>query len=438
MTTPIGAPAAGAPSAPVATGAGLALLMLGIINLFNYMDRVLFSVLLEPIKHEMGFSDARMGLLGGFAFALFYAVFGLAMGRLADRSNRVRIIAVSLALWSLATAACGLARGFPSLFAARMSVGIGEAGCVPSAHALIGDLFPPERRAWAVSVFTGIGSLGSMIGLVLAAALVADHGWRQVFFYFGIPGLILAIVTPLVMREPPRGRFDGPPANVAAPGLKTALRQLFANPAVPHLLIAIPFFYVTVGLSTWIPAFFQRAHGVTIAEFGRSGGVALGLGVLIGTFAGGWLVNRLMRRHRAWEFRLPALSALASVPLFAATFLIDDTNLAYGLLFLGFLVSGLGMGPAMSCMQVAAGPHVRATAVALMVFATAIVSYGGGPALIGLISDLALAHGLAGDAATALRIALILGLIPPLASGLFFQAALIRQRRITPALRARS
>lgn len=255
----------------IAQGAGLALALLGLINLFNYMGRVLFSVLLEPIKAELGFSDARMG-------------------RLADRTNRVRVIAVSLALWSLATSACGLARSFIGLFAARMTVGVGEAGCVPSAHSLIGDLFPPERRAWAVSVFTGIGSLGSMIGLVVSA------------------------------------------------------------------------------------------------------------------------------------------------PLFAATFLVGDTGLAYGLLFLAFLVSGLGMGPSISCMQVVAGPHIRATAIAFMVFATSIISYGGAPALVGLISDLALAHGLATDAGASLRLALIVTLLPPLISGLFFQAALNRRRRIDSEL----
>ncbi|WP_298644335.1 MFS transporter [uncultured Tistrella sp.] len=417
----------------IAQGAGLALALLGLINLFNYMDRVLFSVLLEPIKAELGFSDARMGLLGGFAFALFYAVFGLAMGRLADRTNRVRVIAVSLALWSLATAACGLARSFIGLFAARMTVGVGEAGCVPSAHSLIGDLFPPERRAWAVSVFTGIGSLGSMIGLVVAAALVAEHGWRMVFFYFGLPGLALALVIPLVLREPPRGRFDRGGAT-RPPALKPALADLLGSAAVIHLLIAIPFYYVTVGLATWIPAFFQRVHGVGIADFGRSGGLALGLGVLIGTFAGGWLANRLIRRARSWEFRLPALAGLVSAPLFAATFLVGDTGLAYGLLFLAFLVSGLGMGPSMSCMQVVAGPHVRATAIAFMVFATSIISYGGAPALVGLISDLALAHGLATDGGASLRLALIVTLLPPLISGLFFQAALNRRRRIDPEL----
>jgi MFS family permease len=419
---------------PIAQGAGLALALLGLINLFNYMDRVLFSVLLEPIKVEMGFSDARMGLLGGFAFALFYAVFGLAMGRLADRTNRVRVIAVSLALWSLATAACGLARSFLGLFAARMTVGVGEAGCVPSAHSLIGDLFPPERRAWAVSVFTGIGSLGSMIGLVVAGALVAEHGWRMVFLYFGLPGLVLALIVPLVLREPPRGRFDRTGAAGQPPALKPALAELLGSAAVVHLLIAIPFFYVTVGLATWIPAFFQRVHGVGVAEFGRSGGLALGLGVLIGTFAGGWLANRLIRRARSWEFRLPALAGLVCAPLFAATFLVADTRLAYGLLFLAFLVSGLGMGPSMSCMQVVAGPHVRATAIAFMVFATSIISYGGAPALVGLISDLALAHGLATDGGASLRLALIVTLLPPLVSGLFFQAALNRRRRIDPEL----
>jgi predicted MFS family arabinose efflux permease len=327
-----------------------------------------------------------LGVLGGFSFALFYAVFGLLIGRLADKYNRVWIMTGSLALWSLASAACGLAKNFGGLFLARMGVGVGEAGCVPAGHSLIGDYFPPRKRALAVSLFTGVGTIGSLVGLVFGAALAEIYGWRTVFVIFGLPGLAFALLLRLLLREPQRGRFDKvhqqPPQKFFA-----ALSRLLSRSTARHLLIGIPLYYVGVGASVWIPSYFLRAHGITIGEFGATGGLALGLGTVLGTFGGGYLVNWLMRYERRWEFWWPTLASLISVPLLALAYSLAATNLAYIFLFAGTLAMASGIGASMSCLQVVAEPALRAMAVGLMLLGTSLIGYGAGPVLVGMLSD---------------------------------------------------
>lgn len=399
-------------------GAYLTLFLLGGVNLFNFMDRILFSVMVEPIKAELQFSDTQLGLLGGFAFSLFYGVVGLFIGRLADTRNRVRIVTVALVLWSIASALSGLARNFVQMFLARAAIGIGESGCVPSAHSLIGDTFPPERRSLAISIFTGTGTVGTLVGLIVGGILVEAHGWRMTFVYFGIAGVLFAPVAYLLLKEPPRGAFDTVQGEQEDWG--SAIRLLMGRRTVRRLILGIPLLFVLVGVATWIPAFFHRVHGVSTAEFGRAGGASLGLGILFGTFAGGFIANALVARNRLWEFWWPALTALASIPLLALLYTSDDLTMAYVYVALAFFVASTGFGPGMASMQVVAESTVRGTLVAIMLFATSLISYGAAPAFIGYLSDVFIAYGASESDGASLRSAMLAALVFPVLCAVMF------------------
>lgn len=412
----------GEPSSGTTSNAYVVLFFLGGVNLFNLMDRILFSVMLEPIKLDLELSDTQMGLLGGLAFSLFYGIFGLVIGRLADTRNRTQIIVLALVLWSAASAVCGLARNFFQMFLARAATGVGESGCVPAAHSLIGDYFPPNRRSLAISIFTGTGTLGTVVGLVLGGILVEAVGWRMTFVYFGVAGVVFAPIALLMLREPPRGRFDAAPD--MQPNWRGAVTMLLKRQTVRRLLLGLPLLFVIVGVATWIPAFFQRVHGVSSAEFGQTGGAGLGLGILFGTFAGGFIANALIARNRLWEFWWPALTCLVSAPLLAIAYTSGNLQMAYVAVTAAFFVAATGFGPGMACMQVVAEPPVRGTLVAMMVFATSLISYGAAPAAIGILSDVLIAGGAGEASGGSLRTALLAALVlPVLASAVFYTAS---------------
>jgi MFS family permease len=403
------------------------LVILSLINLFNFMDRVLFSVLLEPIKLELSLTDSQMGLIGGVAFGILYGVVGIAAGRLADTRNRVTVLAGALALWSAASALCGQAQSFAQMFAARGAVGVGVSGCSPSAHSLIGDYFPPERRSLALSIFTGIGTAGTMIGLVLGGLLLEAYGWRASFVVFGIAGMLFAPVAWLLLKEPPRGAFETNSLPAGAWG--QSIRVLLGRPTVRNLLFGMPMVMAAGGVATWIPAFLQRAHSASAADVGTYGGLSLGLGIVVGTLAGGLIVNALRKRNRLWEFWYPALAAGLSVPLLGGFYLATDTGQAYMLLFLAFFFAGSAFAPALACMLVVSEPAMRGTMVALNVLAASVIAYAAAPAYIGFASDFLIARGFEEATGESLRYALLSSLVLPL----FGVIAFVRASRTAAA-----
>jgi predicted MFS family arabinose efflux permease len=404
-----------------ATGLGnvyFMLVVLSVINLFNFMDRVLFSVLLEPIKQDLGLSDGQMGLLGGVAFGIFYGTVGLLMGRLADTRSRVGVLSVALGIWSAASALSGQATGFMQMFAARAGVGVGVSACSPCAHSLIGDYFPPQRRALAISVFTGIGTAGTMIGLVVGGLLLQSWGWRTAFAVFGLTGLAFAPIAWMLLREPPRGTFE----RASAPGgdWSASVRLLFARPTVRMLLAGMPMVMAAGGIATWIPAYLQRAHSASAGDVATMGGLSLGLGIVIGTLAGGVIVNTLRKRNTLWEFWWPALATGASVPLLAAFYLTSSTEAAYALLFAGFFMAGSAFGPALACMLTVSEPSIRGTMVAMTVLSTSLIAYGIAPGFVGFASDFLIARGYGEANGESLRAALLVSLVLPALGTVFF------------------
>ncbi len=398
-----------------------ALVVLSVINLFNFMDRVLFSVLLEPIKRDLGLSDSQMGLLGGIAFGIFYGLVGLLMGRLADTRSRVGVLSAALAFWSTASALSGQAAGFAQMFAARAGVGVGVSACSPCAHSLIGDYFPPQKRALALSVFTGIGTAGTMIGLVLGGVLLQNYGWRATFAVFGAAGLLFAPVAFMLLREPQRGGLETAAAPAAS--WSASIRTLLARRTVRLLLAGMPMVMAAGGIATWIPAYLVRAHAASAGDVATMGGLSLGLGIVTGTLAGGVIVTALRRRDAMWEFRWPALASAVSVPLFVAFYLTASTELAYVLLFAAFFVAGSSFGPALACMLTVAEPAVRGTMVALAILSSSLIAYGLAPGFIGIASDLLIARGHGEADGESLRIALVASLVLPALGSLFFLLA---------------
>jgi predicted MFS family arabinose efflux permease len=371
---------------PPAASAWYGLALLSLVSFFNYLDRMVLAVLVEPIKRDLDLSDLQMGLVSGLAFALLYATAGIPIARIADRKSRVSLLAICLAVWSGMTALTGAARNFTELFLARMGVGIGEAGCVPAAHSLIGDLFPPERRAFAIGMFQAGGLLGMSIGLMAAGYVAETWGWRVSLMVVGLAGLPLAVLVAFTMREPLR--------SVAAVGTvgesgMVAIKALMARPALVHLVLAISIgAFATYGMATWIPAFFVRIHGLGLAEVGLYGALAGGAAGLLGTVLGGAIMIRLLPRDRRWELWLPMVCYSLAMPLFAAMYLVPSIFSAFLLQAVATVISAAGGTVALSAIQTFAEPNRRATAISIMLMMSSLIGLGLGPVAVGQASDL--------------------------------------------------
>ena len=252
----------------------LCVLTLGYI--FNFIDRQVMTVLLEPIKAEFGATDTLMGLLTGLAFALFYATLGVPMARLADRWSRRNVLAISMAVWSGMTALCATATSFGQLALYRIGVGVGEAGGTPPSQSLLADIFPPAQRSLAQGVLASGTNIAVLVGLFGGALLADAYGWRNVFWIFGVPGVALAVLIRLTVREPVREtrvvEEDG--------SLWSAIQRISALPGFPAIALAVGMTAVSgYGLGVWSPSFMIRVHGLSLVD----AGLYLGL---IGVFGG--------------------------------------------------------------------------------------------------------------------------------------------------------
>jgi predicted MFS family arabinose efflux permease len=422
-----------APYAPTRTQAWVAVAVLFLVNVANYTDRLVLSVVLQPIKLEFGLSDTEMGLLTGAAFALCYALFGLWVARLADRYNRVTIISVSLLVWSAVTALTGFARSFLQLLVARVAVGIGESGAIATGTAIIADLFPLHRRAAPLAVFLAGSSVGITCGLMLGGWLAQQYGWRATFVIVGLPGIGLALLTALLLRDPPRGYSDG---GVPA-GTSTSLRQVLAafvrNTTYVRLVLGASLVsFVLFGVMNWMPAFFIRRFGMTVAEVGTTFGLAIGLGGGLGMLAGGALTNRLVQRDARWLVWMPAVVILLSLPTYELAVFADSSRVAALLLFVANFTSGLAYGPVGTAVVSVVAPAMRATASATSSFVNSVIGIGLAPLLVGVVSD---ALGSARSDAISLQYSLAFCLpVLVLASALFWStAADIRGRLAAPS-----
>ncbi len=375
-----------------ARGRRLALGLLFLVSLFNYMDRYMLAVLLPAIKADLSLSDAQAGLLTGLAFTLFYATLGIPIARLADRHSRRRIITLALGFWSAMTAACGLALGFWQLLLTRVLVGAGEAGASPPSHSLIADLYPATDRARALSIYALGAPVGILIGFALGGWLVAQYSWRAALFVVALPGLLLSLLVWRHLPEPQRGASDGLAVAPEIPALVPTFARLLATPSFRQVSIATGLYTVLwLGVVQWLPSFFTRAFDLGIAEVGAWLAVILSGSQIVGMFCGGLLADRLGRRDLRWYCWLPAVAIALSTPAFIVTFSTGDPRLAYATLCLPFAI-GIVQGPAsFAVVQGVADVSMRATAAALLLLVTNLIGGGIGPWLVGYLSDQAAA-----------------------------------------------
>lgn len=358
---------------------------------FNFIDRTIIATLGQAIKVDLRISDAELGLLQGIAFALFYTALGIPLARLAERVNRVSLIAACLALWSGMTALCGAAANYVQLFLYRMGVGIGEAGCSPPAQSLITDLYPARVRASALAVYSLGIPLGTLFGAVCGGWLADGPGWRWAFVIVGLPGILLAVVFRMVVREPPRGLADGPGIAAAAPhpSFTDVMRRLFRKPSFVHILIGATLIsFVGYGTHAFTQPYFTRAFDLSYTEtgliFGLIGGTSAGLGIL----AGGFLTDWAGRRALAWYAVIPAASALLAAPGYILAYTRETYALAAVCLFIPTLLHYMYLGPSFGVMHNLVAPRMRATATAIFLFVLNLVGLGAGPWVTGLLNDL--------------------------------------------------
>jgi predicted MFS family arabinose efflux permease len=367
------------------------LTLLALLYTLNFLDRQVINILAEAIKRDLGISDTELGLLTGTSFGIFYSVLGIPIARLADRWSRVGIISISLFLWSLLTACSALAQTYAQLFLLRLGVGVGEAGGSPPAQSLISDYFPPSRRATAMAVFTLGVPLGSFLGF-LVGGIVEDHwGWRVAFLVAGAPGLLLALLIRLTLREPHRGAADGIAAGGAGelPPLRRTLASLMERRSYVRLVWGGGFGILIVYISgAWLPAFFIRVHGMSAGEIGTWMAISVGGGGAIGSLAGGWLSDRLRARFARPEIAILAVSTALTCPLLLLTVLSEERPAALAGLFLLNLFAFVWIGPTSATIQRVVPVRARALAVGIQLSLANIFALTLGPPAVGLISDL--------------------------------------------------
>jgi predicted MFS family arabinose efflux permease len=363
----------------------------------NIADRFSMATLIEPIRQELRLSDAGIAFLSGFPLAMFYVTVGIPVAALADTANRRNILALALAAWSTMTALCGLSRDYGQLLLARVGVGIGEAGGTPPSTSILADKFPAERRPMALSIF-GLGTcLGAWLGSSVAATAAERAGWRAAFLVLGIPGLVLALVVWLSVREPRRGQLDAPAAALAPGGqppvrpqtkLGETLRFIATQRSAAHLLIggSLATFW-SWGLMWWTPTFLQRSHQLTLAEAGGR----LGAMHLIAGTAGTLLASLLMGRRAAADPRyvvrlLGCVTAVATIPSILAYWVVSARAAAV-LLWIFVPAVYFYIGPILGLLQNVIPPSMRATACALLLFLANVANLVLAPQIVGWLSD---------------------------------------------------
>lgn len=360
-----------------------------IVYVFNFLDRQIVNILAEPIRKDLDLSDTQIGLMTGLAFALFYTVLGLPIARFADKpsTDRGKLIAIALAAWSLMTAMCGLAQNFVQLLLARIGVGVGEAGCTPSAHSLIADRVPAERRASAMAFYALGIPLGSLLGMVIGGYLADELGWRKAFLLVGTPGVLLAVVVAMLIKDKGRKGHEGA-ASQPPQSMLGAVQELLRSRTFVILLAAgSACSFLSYGKTTWTTIFFQRTHGMTPGEVGFWFGLWGGIAGMIGTFLGGWLADRFGSVDRRHVVTAPALGMALAAPIAFSAYFATDWRVSLVLLMVPTVLNSLYYGPVFSSTQGLVALRHRATASALLLFCQNLLGLGFGPLFFGMLSD---------------------------------------------------
>ncbi|MDB5667422.1 MAG: transporter [Alphaproteobacteria bacterium] len=401
------------------TPGGRVLWILLVAYIFNFIDRQIIGVLAIPIKAELQLTDTQLSLMGGIAFALFYSGIAIPVAWLADRKNRVNIIASSVALWSAFTALCGFAQNFWHLFLARMGVGIGEAGGVAPSYALVSDFFPKERRARALALFSLGIPIGSALGVFFGGWIASNLDWRSAFLIVGLAGLPAALLVKVGIKEPVRGGFDtvDGQASEPAPPFGIVAARLARTPSFWLLSFgAASGSILGYGLIFWLPSFFSRSFDLELIQVSWFYGSIVLVGGVAGTWLGGWLGDRIGPDRPGSYALIPAVCFLISAPVFAVGLFAPNLTVGWILFAIGQMLALAWLGPVIAAVQHIVPPNMRATASASFLFINNLIGIGFGIFFLGFMSDsMTAAYG-----EDALRYSILYGLAFYLLSSLLY------------------
>jgi len=367
-----------------AAGRAFVLAMLLIVYTFNFLDRLVMSILATPIKAELHLTDTQMGALGGFAFAALYAVLAIPFAWIADRTSRSWVIATSLAVWSGFTALCGVITGFGQLFLCRLGVGVGEAGGVAPSYALISDIFPPRQRARALAIYSLGIPLGAGLGVLFGGYVATMVNWRTAFLVVGLAGVVLMPLFALSVRDPERTNPAQGQVDILHVGLMLAAKPSFWLLAFGAASSSL----VGYGIAFWLPSLLQRSFGMTLLSASHFYGLLLLVGGVPGILLGGWTADRAGLSGKTGYARIPGIAFLICVPLFAAGMLNHASAVSFALFLIPQALCYMWLAPVLTAVQHLVPAPVRATASAFFLLINNLIGLGLGPLTVGKLSDL--------------------------------------------------
>ena len=366
--------------------------MLAFVYVLNFLDRQLISILAKPIQDGLGITDGQLGLLTGFYFALFYCFIAIPIGWLADRTSRVKVLSAACAIWSAATAACGMAGTYGQLVVARMMVGVGEAGGVPPSYAIISDTFPRERRTTAMAIFNLGPPIGSALGVAFGASLAAAFDWRMPFYVIGGIGVVTAVVVYWVVREPKRGETDGLPVTTAPEvgpeGFVATILRFFRNPLLLMASLASGAGnFITYGLLNFTVLFLMREKGMTLEDVAVWYALVVGIGMSTGIYASGRIVDRFARRSKAAYATVPAASLVLALPFFIGFAWAPSWKIALAFLLVPMFLNSFFLSATVNFVLNEVAPERRVISGALLLLVMNFIGLGLGPTYVGMMSD---------------------------------------------------
>jgi MFS family permease len=408
--------------APALSPAGISRYAIGllmVINILNNIDRQIVNILAEPIRRDLGLQDWQIGMMTGLSFALLYATLGVPISRLSERGSRPLIIGVSVAVWSGFTALCGVTQTFLQLLLARIGVGVGEAGCAPASLSLISDTVPREKRASAMGFYSMGAPVGALLGMAIGGLVADMGGWRVAFYVAAAPGLLIAALALLTLKDRRSAFKPALQAIDPTPNFFAASRELFGCKTYVFFLIGgVLQALLGYGTLSFLGSFFFRNHGEAIAQtaatlglhsaglLGLSLGLIAGVGGTLGSYLGGKFADGYLKSNPKGLATQQAVLNLIAVPLYVIAILVGSTPLALGLLFFHSLCNAMTYAPFFTVLQSVVRPRTRATAAALFLLMSNLFGLGLGPLLVGSLSDY-LATGAGLGAAQGLRWALV-------------------------------
>ncbi|MEZ5939440.1 MAG: MFS transporter [Hyphomonadaceae bacterium] len=386
-----------------------------LVYILNFLDRGLLGIVSEPVMNELQITDGAFGLLTGIGFALFYSLIGIPIAHMAETRNRVWIITICIALWTLATAGSGLARevdlgfitisGFVFLLIMRVFVGVGEAGCTPPANSIIADYYPPARRSTALGVYAMGVTAGTLAANLIGGRIAALYDWRTAFIVVGLAGLVVAVLVRLTVKEPPRGYSDPPrAARPERASFSTALKDLAGKPSFWWMAAGATLAsFCGYGITTFQTSFLIRTHGLSLMEATQIYNVAFAAAASIGVGLTGWIAEKIVKKRPNAIAWLPGWGLIICVPFYLWGFSSSSLTIALIGISLGALVKYGYLAAQYTIGQGVVGMRSRATSTAILLFIINLFGYGGGPPFIGFVSDIlfnmsAAAEGLEGFA----------------------------------------